>query len=115
MHPKNTSRRISAHEIAEDFARISGPQHPANEAVRKTQIEQQMTEIDCAVNRLEAITDAIIKRLESVTSKSPETDSVNPATPEPMLVPLADKMRGQQYRINLACERLERLIPQIEL
>lgn len=82
--------------------------------VRRTQVEEQNSNISSALDRLQRVTESLQSRLSSVTAVYPACDDAKCA-PDACLVPLADLLRSHHRRINSVASQIEALLANIEL
>lgn len=88
----------------------------STQAVRETQVSQQVSRISDANERLAKASEHLVSRLQSVTiDRDTQVAKAAGDPPRLMLVPLADRLCKQADIINANAERLEELANAVEL
>jgi len=68
-------------------------------APKETQIAKQISELDSMISNLQLLTDELILKLNPVVIIQQAEESSHKSAPVEALVPLADMLRGFNYRI----------------
>ena len=81
----------------------------------QTQVEEQMTRLQTLSGDLEKMTAVLQERLAGVSRASERNDKEPPASPRPLLVPLAETLNGIGDQLNRSINFLRDLNAGIEL
>jgi hypothetical protein len=87
----------------------------AAEVVRPPQVQDQVNTLEINAKDLSEIVSALISKLSSVTQPRPEISNSKLSVPEPVLVPLASKLREVCSDVRSSVDRLRDLCASIEL
>lgn len=90
-------------------------QSPTCEAKRITQFDDELNQISTALDSFEKLVASLGETLQPVVHVSPPTPESMKASPEAMLVPLADSIRNRRRRLENLVARLGELHGAIEL
>ncbi len=83
-------------------------------ARRIPQVEDQMDALDRTISRLSELCERLQSKLHAV-SREYEGAPCDPSPPEPLLVPLADGIRGFTRRVSNVADQLDDLYLRVEL
>lgn len=84
--------------------------------MRQTHVEEQTLRLETLANDLTAMVEVLENRLSGVLAPNePDSSKAQPMPPEPMLVPVAGRLRDIGHNFTRSLNRLRQLQSAIEL